>query len=69
MTTVIVVEDDPAFPTLIAAVGDMASARALIARQAPDVLLTDLGLPDERVGLIARQRAEAVYAAGKMGLL
>jgi DNA-binding NarL/FixJ family response regulator len=59
MTTVIVVEDDPAFLTrfcravasaadlaLLAAVGDIASARAAIARQAPDVLLTDLGLPD-----------------------
>ena len=59
MTTVIVVEDDPAFLTrfcravasaadlsLRAAVGDIASARAAIARQAPDVLLTDLGLPD-----------------------
>lgn len=59
MTTVIVVEDDPAFLTrfcrivtgaadlyLLAAVGDLASARQAIARQAPDVLLTDLGLPD-----------------------
>ena len=59
MTTVMVVEDDPAFLarfcrivagapelSLIAAVGDMASARLAIARQAPDVLLIDLGLPD-----------------------
>jgi DNA-binding NarL/FixJ family response regulator len=59
MTTVMLVEDDPAFLTrfcrivagaagfsVIAAVGDMASARAAIGRQAPDVLLTDLGLPD-----------------------
>jgi DNA-binding NarL/FixJ family response regulator len=58
-TTVMVVEDDPAFlarfcrivaqsPTLslLAAVGDLASARRAIDRQAPDVLLTDLGLPD-----------------------
>src|SRR5471032_2192320 len=59
MTTVMLVEDDPAFLarfcriiagapefSLIAAVGDMASARLALARQAPDVLLTDLGLPD-----------------------
>ncbi len=59
MTTVIVVEDDPAFlarfcrivagakdMSLLAAVGDLASARLAIRRQAPDVLLTDLGLPD-----------------------
>ena len=59
MTTVIVVEDDPAFlarfcrivagakdMSLLAAVSDLASARLAIRRQAPDVLLTDLGLPD-----------------------
>ena len=59
MTTVMVVEDDPVFLTrfcgivasapeltLLAAVGDLASARRQLARQAPDVLLTDLGLPD-----------------------
>ena len=59
MTTVTVVEDDPALLarfcrivagapdlSLIAAVGDLASARLAMARQAPDVLLTDLGLPD-----------------------
>src|SRR5215468_8062651 len=58
-TTVMVVEDDQAFLgrfcrivaqsdelSLLAAVGDLASARRAIARQAPDVLLTDLGLPD-----------------------
>lgn len=58
-TTVMVVEDDPAFLArfcrivaqseqlmLLAAVGDLASARRAIERQAPDVLLTDLGLPD-----------------------
>lgn len=58
-TTVMVVEDDPAFLarfcrivgqserlSLLAAVGDLASARRAIARHAPDVLLTDLGLPD-----------------------
>jgi DNA-binding NarL/FixJ family response regulator len=59
MTTVMVVEDDPAFLarfcriiagapgfSLVAAVADLASARLALARQAPDVLLTDLGLPD-----------------------
>src|SRR5262249_17308891 len=58
-TTVMVVEDDSAFLarfcrivaqsealSLVAAVGDLASARKAIERQAPDVLLTDLGLPD-----------------------
>jgi DNA-binding NarL/FixJ family response regulator len=58
-TTVMVVEDDPAFLgrfcrivaqseglALLAAVGDLASARCALERQAPDVLLTDLGLPD-----------------------
>ena len=53
------VEDDPAFLArfcgivagaselrLMAAVGDLASARRLLADRAPDVLLTDLGLPD-----------------------
>ena len=59
MTSVMVVEDDPAFLarfcrivassqelSLHAAVSDLSSARAAIARGAPDVLLTDLGLPD-----------------------
>ena len=59
MTTVLVVEDDAAFLTrfcrivtsapqfsLLGAVGDLASARRTLARQAPDVLLVDLGLPD-----------------------
>jgi DNA-binding NarL/FixJ family response regulator len=54
-----VVEDDPGFLarfcrivaqseelSLLAAVGDLASARRAIERQVPDVLLTDLGLPD-----------------------
>jgi DNA-binding NarL/FixJ family response regulator len=59
MTTVLVVEDDPAFLgrfcgfvegagdlRLIAGAATLADARRVIARQAPDVLLTDLGLPD-----------------------
>lgn len=71
MTTVMVVEDDPAFLTrfcgivaaapgfsLLAAVSDLRSARLALARQAPDVLLTDLGLPDgsgiELIGETAR---------------
>lgn len=59
MTTVMVVEDDPAFLTrfcgivgsnaeleLFAAVGDLASARQAMSEAGPDVLLMDLGLPD-----------------------
>lgn len=59
MTTVMVVEDDPAFLTrfckivtsdtefeLLAAVADVASARQALSKAMPDVLLTDLGLPD-----------------------
>ena len=59
MTTVMVVEDDPALLTrfckivasdaeleLFAAVADVASARQAMSKATPDVLLTDLGLPD-----------------------
>ena len=59
MTTVMVVEDDPRFLNrfckivasdveleLFAAVADVASARQAMSKAAPDVLLTDLGLPD-----------------------
>jgi DNA-binding NarL/FixJ family response regulator len=59
MTTVMIVEDDPAFLNrfckiiattpdleLFAAVSDGASARQAMTHSAPDVLLTDLGLPD-----------------------
>src|ERR1700693_3398801 len=59
MATVMVVEDDPAFLTrfcriiasdpeleLFAAARDCASARQALHNSAPDVLLTDLGLPD-----------------------
>ena len=59
MTTVMVVEDDPAFLNrfcriiasdvelaLFAAVPDCTSARQALAKSAPDVLLIDLGLPD-----------------------
>jgi DNA-binding NarL/FixJ family response regulator len=72
MTTVIVVEDDPAFLSrfcriiagaseldLIAAVGDIASARLAIARLAPDVLLVDLGLPDGNGVELIRETAQA----------
>ena len=72
MTTVMLVEDDSAFLarfcrivagaagfSVIAAVGDMASARAAIARQAPDVLLTDLGLPDGNGIELIRETARA----------
>ena len=59
MTTVMLVEDDatflhrfckivvtdPAFE-LFAAVGNLASARQALLHKAPDVLITDLGLPD-----------------------
>ena len=59
MTSVMVVEDDPALLTrfckivasdaeleLFAAVADVASARQAMSKATPDVLLTDLGLPD-----------------------
>ena len=72
MTTVMVVEDDPVFLTrfcaivasepefvLLAAVGDLASARRALARQAPDVLLTDLGLPDGSGIELIRETARA----------
>ncbi len=58
-TTVMIVEDDPAFLqrfcgivvrdpdlALFAAVSDLASARQALQKSAPDVLLTDIGLPD-----------------------
>jgi len=79
MTTVMVVEDDPAFLarfcrivagapelSLIAAVGDVASARLAIARQAPDVLLTDLGLPDGNGIELIRETAHAYPATDIM---
>ncbi len=72
MTTVMVVEDDPVFLTrfcgivasepelaLLAAVSDLASARHILARQAPDVLLTDLGLPDGSGIDLIRETARA----------
>jgi DNA-binding NarL/FixJ family response regulator len=59
MTTVMVVEDDPRFLNrfckiiaadaelaLFAAVSNLGSAQQAISKTAPDVLLTDLGLPD-----------------------
>ncbi len=72
MTTVIVVEDDPVLLarfcrivaasdelSLLAAVGDLASARRAIERQAPDVLLADLGLPDGSGVDLIRETARA----------
>jgi DNA-binding NarL/FixJ family response regulator len=72
MTTVMVVEDDPVFLTrfcgivasepelaLLAAVSDLESARHILARQAPDVLLTDLGLPDGSGIDLIRETARA----------
>jgi DNA-binding NarL/FixJ family response regulator len=71
-TTVIVVEDDPVFLArfcrivasapelaLLSAVGDIASARSAIARCPPDVLLTDLGLPDGSGVDLIRETAQA----------
>ena len=59
VTTVMLVEDDSSFLNrfckiivgdaefeLFAAVGNLASARNALANKAPDVLITDLGLPD-----------------------
>jgi DNA-binding NarL/FixJ family response regulator len=72
VTTVMLVEDDPAFLArfcgivaaapelrLMAAVGDLAAARQLLASQAPDVLLTDLGLPDGSGIDLIRETARA----------
>ena len=72
VTTVMLVEDDPAFLArfcgivasapelrLIAAVSDLAAARQLLATQAPDVLLTDLGLPDGSGIDVIRETARA----------
>ena len=72
VTTVMLVEDDPAFLArfcgivasapelrLMAAVSDLAAARQLLVTQAPDVLLTDLGLPDGSGIDLIRETARA----------
>ena len=82
-TTVMVVEDDAALLarfcsivaqspelSLLAAAGDLASARQALHGGAPDVLLTDLGLPGVSGGELARSAAtvrpgmEVVYVSG-----
>jgi DNA-binding NarL/FixJ family response regulator len=71
MTTVMLVEDDatflhrfckivvtdPAFE-LFAAVGNLASARQALLHRAPDVLITDLGLPDGNGIELIRETAQ-----------
>ena len=71
MTTVMLVEDDatflhrfckivvtdPAFE-LFAAVGNLASARQALLHKAPDVLITDLGLPDGNGIELIRETAQ-----------
>lgn len=79
MITVMVVEDDPAFLTrfcgivacdphlaLFAAVGDVASARQALSKAAPDVLLTDLGLPDGSGIALIRETARRYPATDIM---
>lgn len=79
MITVMVVEDDPAFLTrfcgivagdpdlvLFAAVGDVASARQALSNTAPDVLLTDLGLPDGSGIALIRETARRYPATDIM---
>ncbi|MFO1206237.1 MAG: response regulator transcription factor [Burkholderiales bacterium] len=79
MITVMVVEDDPAFLTrfcgivasdadlaLFAAVGDIASARQALSKTAPDVLLTDLGLPDGSGIALIRETARRYPATDIM---
>lgn len=71
MIKVMIVEDDPSSLSrfckvvaadqeleLFAAVGNGASARALLARGAPDVLLVDLGLPDMSGIQLIRETAQ-----------
>ena len=83
MTTVIVVEDDPAFLTrfcrivtgaadlyLLAAVGDLASARHAIARQAPELSEPiGMGVPKGRDAAAAAYVGRFVEAAKAEGLV
>lgn len=70
MASVLVVEDDPAFRTrfsgfvqaapdlrLAGAAATLAEARIALAREVPDVLVTDLGLPDGNGIDLIRQTA------------
>jgi DNA-binding NarL/FixJ family response regulator len=79
LTTVMVVEDDAAFLTrfcrivacdaefeLFAAVGNLASARQAMSKAAPDVLLTDLGLPDGSGIELIRETARRYPATDMM---
>src|SRR5258708_14252220 len=81
MATVMVVEDDPAFLTrfcriiasdpdleLFAAVSDCASARQALHNAAPDVLLTDLGMPDGS-GIEIIREASRPFPATETGVI
>jgi DNA-binding NarL/FixJ family response regulator len=79
MTTVMLVEDDPSFLhrfckivvtdpgfELFAAVGNLASARQALLHKAPDVLITDLGLPDGNGIELIRETAQRYPATDIM---
>jgi DNA-binding NarL/FixJ family response regulator len=79
MTSVMLVEDDASFLhrfckivvtdpgfELFAAVGDLASARQALQHKAPDVLITDLGLPDGNGIDLIRETAQRYPATDIM---